>query len=55
MNTKRLNAWALVNKQTNQIEALEFTREDARSTKRVFKQKGLETQISKLAHEKFCR
>lgn len=55
MNTKRLNAWALVNKKTNQIEALEFTRADIREQKRSFAKKGVETQISKLAHEKFCR
>ena len=55
MKTKRLNAWALVNKQTNQIEALEFTRADIREQKRSFADKGIETQISKLAHEKFAR
>jgi len=55
MNTKRLNAWALVNKQTNEIEVLEFTRADIREQKRSFAEKGIDTRISKLTHEKFCR
>lgn len=55
MNTKRLNAWALVNKQTNEIEVLEFTRADIREQKRSFAEKGIDARISKLTHEKFCR
>lgn len=53
--SNKLNAWALVNKKTNQIECLEFTRSDIREQKRSYAEKGIETKISKLTHEKFCR
>ena len=55
MNTKNIRTWGVVNTVTGELEAVEFTREDARSIKRVFKQNGLDTKIAKLTFDKFVR
>lgn len=55
MNTNAIKTWALVNKQTSELEALEFTREMARETKRSLSRKGVETKIAQLKFNKFAR
>lgn len=55
METSKISSWALVNKDTNELEALEFTREMARETKRSLEKIGINTKIAQMKFNKFAR
>lgn len=54
MKTNNLKGWALVDKTFGDIIAYEYTREEARNTKRRDVD-GDNLRIAKLKFEKFCR
>lgn len=55
MNTKSIRSWGVVNTVTGELEAVEFTREDARNIKRLFKLNGIDARIAKLTFNVWVR